>query len=231
MVPLKNKKHIFFDFDDTLWDFEKNSSTAIEQVFDAFNLAEKTNTNFEKFYITYKRILQSLWADFQKNKIDKTYLRNNRFYLSLLAFGYNNFEESLEINEQYKFFAPRGTILKEGCKQILNYLSCNYDLHIVTNGFKQAQLQKIEGCGLKHYFKSIVISEEYQLKKPDSQIFRLAESISGAVKNDCVMIGDDFEADIQGAFSAGWEAVYFSEQNKDFNGYRIKSLIELEKLF
>jgi len=39
MVPLKHKIHIFFDFDDTLWDFEKNSSTAIEQVFDKFNLA------------------------------------------------------------------------------------------------------------------------------------------------------------------------------------------------
>ena len=89
-------------------------------------------------------------------------------------------------------------------------LNKNYHLHIITNGFKEVQAIKIDGCGLRNYFKNIIISEEHNLSKPEEKIFRLAESFADAKTEECVMIGDNFESDIVGALNAGWEAIYFA---------------------
>lgn len=223
---------MFFDLDDTLWDFEKNSSTVLKDLFFEFNLAEKLSADFETFYSTYKKINLDLWVQYYKKQIDKTYLRNHRFNLAFKEFGYDNYDENLLITEQYLKRSPKGTHLKEGCLDVLNYLKDNYILHIITNGFKEVQHIKIDGCKLRDYFSQIVISEEHSLTKPDEQIFRLAESFAGASAEECVMIGDNFESDIEGALNAGWEAIYFSEEIKNgYKGHAIRKLEELKEMF
>src|SRR5690606_13699455 len=107
---------------------------------------------------------------------------------------------------------PKGTLLKENCLDVLGYLKGKYQLHIITNGFKESQDIKITGSGLRDYFSQIIISDEHQLIKPEEKIFRLAEKLSGAEVADCVMIGDSLESDIAGAENAGWDAIYFNEK-------------------
>jgi putative hydrolase of the HAD superfamily len=229
---LKNKRHLFFDLDDTLWDFEKNSSVVLEELFHEFELAGKLNTEFHQFKTIYKSINQQLWDRYYKKEIDKHYVRNARFHLTFRHFNYDNPGETVLIGERYIGRAPHGKVLKENCIDTLEYLKEKYELHIITNGFKETQVIKIDGNGLRIYFSQILISEEHELRKPDQKLFKLAERMTGADSHECVMIGDNFECDVEGALNAGWEAVYFSERVRpDFVGHRIGSLRELKTLF
>src|SRR4051812_27525854 len=108
MADLKNRKHLFFDLDDTLWDFEKNSSAVLKELFIEFAMAEKLNVDFDNFYLAYKIINQDLWSQYYKKTIDKTFLRNNRFNLAFGKFNYDHAGESLLVNEQYLLRAPHG---------------------------------------------------------------------------------------------------------------------------
>jgi putative hydrolase of the HAD superfamily len=229
---LTNKKHLFFDLDDTLWDFEKNSGHVLEQLFLEFDLADKLKTDFSTFHSTYKKTNLQLWIEYSKKEINKEYLRNHRFNLAFKQFNYDNYNENLVITEHYLERGPKGKHLKDGCIDTLEYLNKNYHLHIITNGFKEVQAIKIDGCGLRDYFKNIIISEEHNLSKPEEKIFRLAETFADAKTEECVMIGDNFESDIVGALNAGWEAIYYTEQKPEsYSGRHILNLADLKKLF
>lgn len=232
MVALKHKKHLFFDFDDTLWDFQKNSSTVLCELFYEFELAVKLKTDLSEFLTAYKKVNHEFWSRYYKKQISKQHLRDHRFNETFKLFGYDHYEENLLVTEQYLKRAPQGSCLKEGCVDTLNYLKENYRLHIITNGFKEVFSVKMESCGIRGYFDQIIISEEHQLIKPEEKIFRLAESFAGAEREDCVMIGDNLESDVEGALNAGWEAIYFAEeQSHEFKGRTISKLTDLKLMF
>lgn len=226
-------RHIFFDLDDTLWDFEKNSVAVLEQLFGEFSLSGKLNTTFNNFHSTYKEVNREFWSLYTKGAIDKQYLRNHRFNEAFKKFSYDNYEENLLVTEQYLLRSPHGTHLKDGCMEVLNYLKeKDYKLHIITNGFKEVQHIKLNNCGLKPYFSTIIISEEHQVNKPSEGIFRLSEELAGCTRKECVMIGDNFESDVEGALNAGWKAIYFSESlQAGYKGQSINALSELKTLF
>lgn len=232
MADLTHKKHIFFDLDDTLWDFEKNSGIVLEELFREYHLQQKLGVDFETFSHAYKKNNQAFWKLYYTKQIDKQFLRNHRFNETFKLFGYDNYDENLKITEQYLQRSPKGTHLKEGCVEVLQYLRQRHTLHIITNGFKEVQSVKMEGSGIQHFFDIILVSEEHQLTKPDEKIFRLAESLTGAHSNDCVMIGDNMESDIQGALQAGWEAIHYSPQkHAGYNGRHIEHLHQLKSIF
>jgi len=228
MADLKNKKHLFFDFDDTLWDFQKNSAAVLHELFYEFDLTSKLHVNIDEFLSGYRKTNQAFWSLYYKGQIDKPYLRNHRFNETFKLYGYDNYEENLLITEQYLNRAPHGTSLKEGCIETLDYLKQNYKLHIITNGFKEVFAIKMNACGIREYFEHIIVSEEHELVKPDKKIFRMAESFAGAKTDECVMIGDSLESDIEGALNAGWDAVFLTE-NSD-HGYVGKTISRLEEL-
>ncbi len=222
-------KHIFFDLDDTLWDFEKNSGIVLAQLFNEYRLNEKLNVSFESFHSTYKEVNAIFWTKYYKKEIDKKFLRNNRFYETFKRFSYDNYEENIEITEHYLDRSPHGTHLKTGCFETLDYLKNKYQLHIITNGFKEIQHIKLNRSGLQSYFSKVIISEEHGLTKPDEKIFRLAENMADCSKTECVMIGDNFESDIEGALGAGWKAVWLTEKKSGGDFHRIEKLTQLKE--
>ncbi|WP_317898680.1 YjjG family noncanonical pyrimidine nucleotidase [Aurantibacillus circumpalustris] len=232
MVNLKHKKHLFFDFDDTLWDFKKNSTAVLNKLFYEYSLNEKLKTDLNSFLDVYKKINLLFWSKYTKKEIDKTYLRNNRFKETFKLFDYTNEEDNLIITEQYLRLAPQGSELKEGCVDTLEYLKKNYHLHIITNGFREVFAIKMNACGIRDYFDQIIISEEHKAIKPDVKIFRLAESFAKAKSDECVMIGDSLESDVQGALNAGWEAIHFNEEELFLkNEKTISKLVQLKNYF
>src|SRR5437868_6888407 len=110
---MRTKKHLFFDLDDTLWDFEKNSQLVLKDLFVEFSLSDKLRTDFDSFFKAYKAINLGLWAKYYKKQIDKQFLRDHRFNLTFKEFTYDNYAENLLITEQYLNRAPKGTFLKE----------------------------------------------------------------------------------------------------------------------
>lgn len=117
---------------------------------------------------------------------------------------------------------------------ILLHLKDKYQLHIITNGFKEVQHIKLDCTNLKPFFNHVIISEEHGFNKPDIKIFNLAQQLTQAQKHECVMIGDNYDADILGALNADWRAIYLSNNKADNihqNFQQIEKLIELKNIF
>jgi len=204
-----NKKytHIFFDLDNTLWDFETNSRNAMLVTFHLFNL--QASCDFHLFFETYTKHNYSLWLSYRNNgllKKDLTRLRFQNTFDDLEIKGI----DAYNMNELYLNEMPNQKTLNEGVIEILNYLKKKrYQLFIITNGFKEVQREKIETSGLKPFFEKIFISEEIKSPKPERAIFEYSIKSANARKSSSIMIGDDWEVDVLGAVNCGIDAVHY----------------------
>lgn len=235
LIPSKIKhiKHIFFDLDNTLWDFEKNSREALLHLFLEHDIQNHCQIDFLNFITVYEAINHDMWHLYSLNQTTKEELRFQRFHKAFLHFKYDNLALANVWADDYLKLSPYKTHLIEDASEVLHYLQDKYHLHIITNGFKEVQHIKLDACNLKPHFKHIIISEEYGFNKPDIQIFKLAQEFTGALQHECVMIGDNYEADILGALNAGWKAIYlsaFQKENSNNNFYQINRLISLKEM-
>ena len=101
-------------------------------------------------------------------------------------------------------------------------------MHIITNGFKEVQRRKLEKSKLIHYFKTVTISEDVGVKKPDKLIFEHAIFSAKAKIENSIMIGDNYHADILGASALGMRAIYFNFHKTDEQ--RRENVIIIENL-
>ena len=207
MKVFQHKKHIFFDLDHTLWDFDKNSAFAFDVIFKKHNL-EISVVQFLEYYIPRNHYY---WKLYQVNKISHEDLR---FYRLKDVFDVLNFEITDEMIHQlsvdYINHLPDNNLLFDGAFEVLSYLKEHYHLHIITNGFGEVQGRKLKNSKIDHFFQTITNSEMAGVKKPHPNIFKFALSLAKATKEESVMIGDSLEADIEGALSYGIDAVYFN---------------------
>lgn len=197
-------------------------------------IQEHCQTNFDTFIEIYEAINHELWHLYGIKQTTKEELRYQRFYKAFLHFGYDNLKLSHTWADNYLTLSPYKTHLIDGAIDILEHLQENYELHIITNGFKEVQHIKLDYSNLRPFFKHIIISEDHGFNKPDIKIFNLAQSLTNAQNHECVMIGDNFDADILGALNANWKAIYLSgntKENADENFIQIKKLIELKAFF
>ena len=117
---------------------------------------------------------------------------------------------------------------------VLDSLKLKYKMHIITNGFKEVQKRKLIKSNLVHYFKTVTISEDVGVKKPDTLIFNHAIKSAKATIENSIMIGDNYNADILGANKMGMKAIYFNfhktnEENRE-NVIIIENLKEILKI-
>lgn len=223
-----NITDIFFDLDHTLWDFDKNSEMAFDRIFKT-KYQEIATQDFIKEYIP---INQECWRLYQNDKITHQELRYNRLKFSFDALNYVISEENiLEIANDYIEFLTDNNYLFDGAIEVLEYLKPKYKLHIITNGFAQVQEKKINNAALGGYFSTITNSELAGVKKPNSIIFDYALKLANTSKESSIMVGDDFEADVNGALNAGIDAIFFNEKRVDVseNYKQINHLLELKK--
>jgi len=205
-----NKKytHIFFDLDNTLWDFNKNSRVSIYEAYIKFKL-NSFGVDFDKFFDVYTIHNDSLWGQYRKKEIHKNELKRQRFqktFEELQIIGI----DPVAMNDYYLEVMPLQTILMDGALEVLKSLkSKNYKLFVITNGFSEVQHRKMENSGLAPFFEKIFISEEVKSPKPERVIFEYAITSANARKSKSVMIGDDWEVDIMGALNIGITGIYY----------------------
>lgn len=230
---LKPYKHIFFDLDHTLWDFETNAAETLEEIYSFFGLKDKGVASASGFINMYKSINEKMWDDYEKRRISKEYLRTRRYYKTLLSFGIDDKKLSEKIGEFYVAESPKKTNLFPHAIETLSYLAEKYKMHIITNGFVEVQYLKLKNSGLKNYFEKIIISEEAGSNKPEKKIFRYALTGAGAKKQESIMVGDNLDADIIGAKNSGLDQCFFNPLKRAHNEkitYEISSLDELQKI-
>lgn len=226
----KQYRHIFFDLDRTIWHFDENSKKVLTDIFTAYSI-EKYVESPDIFIKKYQEINDSLWGLYRDNKVSKDELRWKRFSDTLLFFGINSRELGEEIGNYYVYHSPRQTMLFPYTKEVLQYLSAKYELHIITNGFQEVQHIKLDHSGITHFFNQVIMSENVGVKKPHPYIFKKALELSGAEVGESIMIGDDLYADIYGAQRMNMDHIYFNHYNKGHNKSVQKEITCLSELY
>jgi putative hydrolase of the HAD superfamily len=219
-------KHIFFDLDHTLWDFDKNSKLTFEQIFKIHGLSIEIDTFIE----VYEPINLNYWKLYREERVTKADLRYGRLKETFDAINIvveDNLIHKLSVS--YIDYLTTYNHLFEGTRDILNYLFDKYHLHIITNGFEEAQERKLKNAEIRHYFKTITNSEMVGVKKPNPRIFNFALEQASAVASESIMIGDSLEADIQGAHKVGIDGILFCSYD-DYATAKVKKIKQLKDL-
>jgi putative hydrolase of the HAD superfamily len=208
-------KHLFFDLDHTIWDFDKNAEETLLELYQHYKLQELGLSSAQEFILNYTVNNHALWADYHLGKITKELLREERFKRTFIQMGIAPELIPHAFEEDYVRISPTKTNLFEGAKKVLDYLRSRYELHIISNGFKETTLTKMSGSGLNPYFKNVIISEDVGVNKPDKAVFQYALDKAEAKIQESIMIGDSLEADIYGAQNFGMQAIFFNPLKKE----------------
>lgn len=192
-------KRIIFDLDNTLIDWKENYS--IDAVKNVCN----------KFGIKYNdKIIENI-----VNVIDN-YEKSNEYY------NINIMQELInkELNECYPTDFTKEILKHFGTcvpKEIdiniiktLDYLQSKYELVILTNWFEKTQIERLKNAKIYKYFKHVYATEKIKVK-PNKEAFETA--IGELDLNECIMIGDDLEIDIDGAINMGLNAIFLNKKN------------------
>ena len=202
-------KHLFFDLDRTLWDFDRNSENALSLIYDNLKLGDHLRS-FQSFHTKYKKVNGELWDQYSKGKITKEELRVRRFHDTLTHFGVKNKVLANTLADDYVALSPHQTLVFPDTFETLDKLvNDNYALHIITNGFSEVQHIKLDKSGLKQYFDVVLCSEDIGKNKPARIVFDHALQLASAKAEESIMIGDSYEADVVGAENAGIKAILF----------------------
>jgi putative hydrolase of the HAD superfamily len=207
-------RHIFFDLDHTLWDYEKNSRETIYTLYNEFDLQAFGTFGPGDFYKKYRYVNYRMWRSYNKSKISQQELRETRFEQTLLKLGLTHEQVPPGLGDAYLRLCPTKTAVFPFAHATLEYLHPKYHLHILTNGFKDVQHLKLASANLRGFFQEIITSECSGYKKPDLKFFEYALSQTRVSADQCLMIGDNLEADMLGARNAGIDQVFFNPEKK-----------------
>ncbi|WP_417785535.1 YjjG family noncanonical pyrimidine nucleotidase [Tenacibaculum sp.] len=219
-------KHLFFDLDHTLWDFDRNSKLTFQRIFEE----QQITIPIDEFLEAYIPVNLKYWRLYREDKIEKTSLRYYRLKETFDSLKYTASGDLINlISEYYIRYLPYFNYLFDDAIEVLQYLESKYHLHIITNGFEEVQNLKLEKSGIHKFFKQIITSECVGVKKPNPKVFEFALNKAGAKAHQSVMIGDSYEADVMGAINSGMKAIHFSQEDKNNEVQRITTLVELKK--
>ena len=228
-------RHLFFDLDHTLWDFETNSKQTLADLYTINALQERNIPDFELFFERYSFHNHRLWDRYTKGFIKQDELRWKRMWLALLDFKLVDEPLAKLMGVQFLDQLPFKKSLFPYTVEILTYLKeKNYQMHLVTNGFESVQYNKIKYGNLQPFFKAVITSEASNSLKPNKEIFDYALLKTGAQLEESIMIGDNQDADIQGGINAGMDTIFVNHLNVTPHvpsTYMVYHLKELENIF
>ncbi len=228
-------KHLFFDLDHTLWDFDANAKETLTEVYAHFKLEAKGVYPFIDFYKYYLHHNEILWDRYHKGFISSDELKWKRMWRTMLEFKIGSEQLARDMSVHFLEILPNKKMLFPHTIEILDYLTNKgYKLHLITNGFEKTQWSKINNSGLRRYFTHMITSEASNSLKPKKEIFEYALNKAGASLSESIMLGDNLDADIQGAINAGMDCVFVNHLkiNTDIKAtYIIHHLEELEQIF
>ena len=206
-------EHIFFDLDHTLWDYDLNSKIALTRLFEVYSLQSLGIYPLEKFISSFHKANLVVWDLFEESSLNRDQLRNKRMELVFEDFDLDT--QVLEgFHEDYYLMCSQSPHLIHGAIELLETLNKNYSLHIITNGFDDAQFNKLKNSGLKPYFKTVTTSEMAKSKKPEKAYFEYALNQANASPENSLVIGDGWRTDVAGAISYGLKVIWFNQHGK-----------------
>lgn len=234
---MKRYTTLFIDLDNTLYDFSGNSREAYGIVYKLLEY-DRWFDSFEHYYTIYEEYNLQLWALYAEGKITKERLNAERYAHPLRVIGVPDADAiGARFWSEAMQRLPLGQRLMPYAREVLEYLRPRYRLYILSNGFTELQARKMQSAGIAHYFDGVLLSEDIGVNKPNPAIFKHALRVAGVNATEALMIGDNFEVDIEGAQRVGIDQVYYdvahlalSEKRHSPPTYTIDSLLELKDI-
>ena len=209
---------IIFDLDGTLYDFMGPVEAAQQEVLtpltppgvdpaELFMATWEANDRIRRQFLAgevkYPRVL---WLPFQE---------------ALAAYGVPCDENlAKKVAQDYLEAFFRRVKPYPAAREVLEGLSRDYELAMISNGIWTLQVQKLEVLGLRHFFSDdqLFLSDNTGLVKPDPRIFHCALSALRAEPEEVVFVGDDLEADVAGATAVGIRTIWLNTMGRELPG-------------
>ena len=141
---------LFFDADDTLFDFKKSEDFALNK------LMSSIDTDLEKSYCIeiYKEINNNIWKEFEQNLISSDELKIERF--KRFADKINLSHDPKILSDMYVNFLAEASFIYKETEELLSYLYKKYKIVIITNGLVSVQNKRIKQSVIKDYFDQLL---------------------------------------------------------------------------
>lgn len=208
---------LFFDLDDTLWDFSANSLISLNHVYGKYPVIARKFPVYDDFLHEYHIHNSKMWKDFAMGLTTSEKIKTERWRLTLFPDSKSEDCKDFcsEINSEYLNFLALQPNPVEGAADLIRNLSSEFMIGVISNGFSDTQYKKINNSGLWKHITRIIVSDEIGIQKPFPQIFKYVESETGCSSSP-IFVGDNPDTDILGALNAGWRAIWFSRDGVDF---------------
>lgn len=201
-------KFLLFDADHTLFDFNTSEYNALKDA-----LCELSLPNSDEHIERYSEINCRYWKMLERGEIDKKSLMLARFVEFASEYGFE--DKAKELSALYMTNLSHEAALFSGALEMIESLSKNYRLFIITNGVKATQDGRFALSPITKFFEKIFISEVIGAEKPSLEFFDAVEkSIEGYNRAEALVIGDSLSSDIKGALSSGIDCVWFNPEGK-----------------
>lgn len=226
-------KHVFFDLDHTLWDYDANATESLKELAIRFELERLKGFDPEKLVDTFFEVNEELWDLYNHHKIQRRDIRDRRFPMIFRRMGFSFADVPATLEKEYVELCPTKPNVFPGAIEVLGYLNKKYQLHIITNGFNGIQESKLKNSGIRAYFDVIITSETANQRKPNPDIFHLAMTQANAVIEESIMVGDNLNSDIKGAQAVGMDHVWFNPTRFATSvtvQHEISNLLELKSI-
>jgi 2-haloalkanoic acid dehalogenase type II len=186
---------IIFDLDNTLWDVQPVIVRAEHAMHDF--LARHYPRVTERHDLRSMRDVRARMAtDHPAMRHDFTWLRLEALRLHAREAGY---PETMAGHAFDAFYRARNAVtLYDDVRPALADLARDYRLFALSNGNADLAL-----CGIGQYFEMGLAAREAGMLKPDPRIFEILLERVGLGAHEVVHVGDDAEADVEGARAAG----------------------------
>lgn len=222
-------RHILFDLDDTLLDFDLAEKIAVGKTLEELGVEPRPER-----LARYSELNLAQWKLLELGAISRQEVKLRRFQILFEELGENC--SPAEAARRYEQLLGVGHYFMEGAEALLEALNGVYLLYLVTNGTATVQERRIESAGLSQYFEDVFISECVGFNKPDTRFFEHCFSrIPGLKKSEALIIGDSLSSDIRGGRDAGIRTVWFNPKGGEASGdvipdYEVQRLADLPGL-
>lgn len=217
-------KYLLFDADGTLYDFGATEKIVLKALFDRYNIPYS-----DENISLYHKANDYCWREYESGRMTQEHLKGYRFtrFLELLGLDL----DGNKLGEDFITMLSENGIMIDGAVDFLESIK-DMRKSMITNGIAKVQRGRITGTDTRDYFEHLFISEELHSNKPHKEYF---DKVLDALKmspNECLVIGDSENSDIQGAINAGIDSVYinFNGIRSDKATYSVSSFDELYKL-
>lgn len=215
-LPLRPPVAISFDVDDTLVDTKTSLAHGVRV---ACQLAASLTSRVvpDELVDAYHAAFGVCWAHPADTGAYSVHnLRRGVWYTALRTIGVTLDDTDLD-RLVHACTAAQLTMIEPdpGLRDLLRALADRVPLGVCSNGPLASIREKLNQAGLAEFVAAVICGPDSGLAKSDAEPFLLCSRALKVEPARCLHLGDNWQADVQGAQTAGWTPIWISPQPAD----------------